>query len=393
MSTSVSEQGRELIAAWTEIERGKARWVMKLAEFDASGAWREDGHATCMSWIVDRCEVSRTSAKDKLRIAHELTRRHMLRAAFIDGLAYSKVRALVRLDGLDHERDATFVEHAKRDSVRVLEDRVRNWNYYNGQDKKPTSLDDHYGIVRQRGFSGGLGRVVIEAPDDMLDRMFAIVDAYGDHLFHAANGVGEDTLCPRPQAVDNSDGEHRRAPGAQRLDWLFDLVEERALADPRAIDPYKATVGVTIQYEDLINASGPGLSSQGTWLTGEAVRRLCCDAGIHRIVVKGESEILDFGREERLYNRVLRRAIRFRHAHMCAVRGCGRRITQIHHIHWWEEGGETSIDNGLPLCSFHHHLVHEGGWTVAWNASTGVTRLEGPKGQILETTTTFRRAA
>jgi hypothetical protein len=391
MSTSVSEQGRELIAAWVQLDRGEAEWVLKLADFDRSGVWKEDGHATCMSWLVDRCEMSRTSAKEKLRVSHELQRRPVVRAAFVEGLAYSKVRVLVRLDRIDHARDERFVGHAKNDPVHVLENRVQNWNYYNSQDKKPTSLDDHYGMYRQRGVLGGLGKLVIEAPDDMLDEFDAVIDAYGDYLFRNSP-TDEDALRPHPQAVDNSD-ELRRAPGAKRLDWLFDLMKERALANPDKIDPYNATVGVTIQYEDLINASGPGLSSQGTWLTGEAVRRMCCDAGIHRIVVKGESEILDFGREQRLFNRVMRRAIRFRHAHVCAVRGCCRRITQIHHLKWWENDGETCIENGIPLCSYHHQLVHEGGWTVAWNPTTGLTRLEGPKGQILETTATFRLAA
>ncbi|MEY2417408.1 MAG: hypothetical protein QOG90_88 [Actinomycetota bacterium] len=390
MSTSVTEQGRELIAAWTQIDRGVAEWVLKLAEFDASGVWAEDGYGSCATWLVAQCQISRSSAFEKLKVSHVLTRRHVVRAAFEAGLQWSKVRVLARPDGVDDERDEVFVEQAKADSVRVLEQRVETWNYYNNQDKKPTNLDDHYGIVRQRGFGGGLGKVVIEAPDDMLDRFFSVIDAYGDYLFRNH----ESTVWTHPQAVDNSDDEEpKRAPGAKRLDWLFDLMEERALVDPQKIDPYKAAVGVTIQYENLINASGPGLSSQGTWLTGEAVRRMCCDAGIHRIVVKGESEILDFGHEERLFNRVLRRAIRFRHMHQCAVRGCGRRITHTHHMKWWEHGGDTCIDNGIPLCSYHHHLVHEGGWTVAWNPTTGVTRLDGPKGQVLETTTTFRLAA
>jgi hypothetical protein len=392
MSTSVSEQGREMIAAWTQIDRGVAEWVLKLADFEQSGVWEQDGFGSCATWLVAQCGLSRSDAFEKLKVAHELTRRHVVRAAFEDGLAYTRVRVLVRLRGVDHARDEEFVEHAKNDSVRVLEERVNSWNEYADEDDKPSNLDDHYGVVRQRGFGGGLGKVVMEMPDDMIDRMFAIVDAYGDHLFHnPKRGDESPRTWTDPQGVDNSGPW--RSGSAKRLDLLLDLLEECVLAEPGKIDPYKAAVGVTIQYEDLIKASGPGLSSQGTWLTGEAVRRMCCDAGIHRIVVKGESEILDLGREERLFNRVLRRAIRFRHGHVCAVRGCGRRITQIHHIQWWENDGETCIDNGVPLCNYHHHLVHEGGWTVAWNPTTGVTRLEGPKGQILETTTTFRRAA
>jgi hypothetical protein len=35
---------------------------------------------------------------------------------------------------------------------------------------------------------------------------------------------------------------------------------------------------------------------------------------------------------------------------------------EIHHIHWYERGGPTDISNLIPLCSRHHHLVHDLGW-------------------------------
>ena len=82
-----------------------------------------------------------------------------------------------------------------------------------------------------------------------------------------------------------------------------------------------------------------------------------------------------------------------RHGYRCCAQGCRRRITQIHHLHWWEDGGVTSIDNGVPLCSYHHHLVHEGGWTISYNPYTGITRLEGPQGQVLETQVDVGRRA
>jgi hypothetical protein len=33
-------------------------------------------------------------------------------------------------------------------------------------------------------------------------------------------------------------------------------------------------------------------------------------------------------------------------------------------VQHWADGGETSLDNLLLLCSHHHTLIHEGGFTV-----------------------------
>ena len=40
------------------------------------------------------------------------------------------------------------------------------------------------------------------------------------------------------------------------------------------------------------------------------------------------------------------------------------RYCQPHHVHWWRRQGLTDLDNLLPLCSRHHHCVHEGGWVL-----------------------------
>ncbi|MEA2506856.1 MAG: hypothetical protein QOH48_1474 [Actinomycetota bacterium] len=49
----------------------------------------------------------------------------------------------------------------------------------------------------------------------------------------------------------------------------------------------------------------------------------------------------------------------------CTFPGCGtRRFIAAHHIIHWAHGGATQLDNLVLLCSFHHKLVHEGGWRV-----------------------------
>jgi hypothetical protein len=36
----------------------------------------------------------------------------------------------------------------------------------------------------------------------------------------------------------------------------------------------------------------------------------------------------------------------------------------VHHIVFWEDGGETSLANCVLLCRRHHGFVHLRGWTV-----------------------------
>lgn len=40
------------------------------------------------------------------------------------------------------------------------------------------------------------------------------------------------------------------------------------------------------------------------------------------------------------------------------------RFVDGHHIVHWADGGETSLDNLVSLCRFHHRLVHEGGYHI-----------------------------
>lgn len=35
-----------------------------------------------------------------------------------------------------------------------------------------------------------------------------------------------------------------------------------------------------------------------------------------------------------------------------------------HHVHFGEDGGPTDLHNLLPLCSVHHHRVHDCSWKL-----------------------------
>ena len=95
----------------------------------------------------------------------------------------------------------------------------------------------------------------------------------------------------------------------------------------------------------------------------ETVRRWACVGGVTPVVVGAGGVRLFLGRETRLANRAQRRALRVLYR-TCTLCDTAFEHCQIHHVHWFEHGGRTDIDDLLPLCNRHHHLVHEGGWQL-----------------------------
>ena len=41
-----------------------------------------------------------------------------------------------------------------------------------------------------------------------------------------------------------------------------------------------------------------------------------------------------------------------------------QRFLNCHHVEHWSNGGETSLNNLMLLCTRHHALVHEGGFRI-----------------------------
>ena len=103
----------------------------------------------------------------------------------------------------------------------------------------------------------------------------------------------------------------------------------------------------------------------GTPIPPVTARRLACNARILPVVLNGDSVPIDVGRERRLANRAQRRALRAMYR-TCAFHGCDTRFDrcEIHHLVEWDNLGDTDLHNLLPLCSHHHHLIHEGGWQL-----------------------------
>ncbi|HWD82228.1 MAG TPA: DUF222 domain-containing protein [Kribbella sp.] len=136
----------------------------------------------------------------------------------------------------------------------------------------------------------------------------------------------------------------------------------------------KPHITVTIDLEDLKQATGTGALVYGDFLSAAAVRRLACDAGVIPLVLGSDSEPLDIGTEARFVTRAIRQALNNRDKG-CIACGAPPAICEAHHVIHWADGGPTALDNLALLCKRDHINLHQGRITISFhNGHPTVTR-------------------
>ncbi len=170
------------------------------------------------------------------------------------------------------------------------------------------------------------------------------------------------------------------SPCARRADGLRHMAEQflahRSASAGAGSDRYQ--VVVHIAHDALGDAAaaapddtprcgrplGGAELEHGREIAIETARRLACGGSLVGLVEDDDGEPLNIGRKTRAVPPAIQRALRSRDRG-CRFPGCDRtRFTHAHHIRHWADGGETSLNNLVTLCSHHHHMVHEGGYGV-----------------------------
>ena len=168
--------------------------------------------------------------------------------------------------------------------------------------------------------------------------------------------------------ADADEGADPRTLAQLRSDAAVDVFRHVAGCDRTALDGVPpVTVLVRIGLNELRSGVGTGeIDGIASPVSAGTVRRMAADAGIIPVVLGADSEVLDLGRTRRLFSTAQRRALAERDGG-CAWPGCPHppSYTEAHHIRWWNaHGGPTDLDNGILLCSSHHHRVHDDGWQI-----------------------------
>jgi hypothetical protein len=190
-------------------------------------------------------------------------------------------------------------------------------------------------------------------------------------MFHISGVLDREAGAALKSAIDGVSKrrgqDDSRTPKQRRVDALTEIVhhamDEGKLPQHNGVRPH---VTVTTTLEGLKGELGAAASElePGIAISSKTVQRLACDGTLSR-VLKADSLPIDVGRATRAISPAQRRALKA-HYRGCCGPGCDRPInwTTPHHIEFWSRGGPTDLPKLLPLCYYHHRLVHEGGWQV-----------------------------
>jgi len=128
-----------------------------------------------------------------------------------------------------------------------------------------------------------------------------------------------------------------------------------------------ATVNVVISAKDFTTGRGVG------WIDGieqpvsaKTVREIACGAGFTPIILADNGAVIATGKRQRFFSAKQRKTLAVRDGCQCAWPGCKAppEWLEAHHVIPWEEGGPTTVENGILICDGHHNIVHTSGFIL-----------------------------
>jgi len=207
----------------------------------------------------------------------------------------------------------------------------------------------------------GMVRLVWDMPPETAGLVRAGIDALVGEQLRAARDQVPSSLADTGVAdIDDRTLPQRRADAAE------ELLRHAISCDRPGGDRPVVTMVVRMTLDQLLDGLGAAqIDGIDARISATRARLLAADASIIPAVLGGAGEVLDLGRARRLFSPAQRQALAEQYRG-CAFAGCGHPpgYTEAHHLQWWSRGGPTDLSNGIPLCSFHHHRIHDDGWEI-----------------------------
>ncbi|MGP4032858.1 DUF222 domain-containing protein [Pseudarthrobacter sp. 1C304] len=398
LGTPAAVEDSGAVAAQAGSDAGTVAGAAVSVNAGAAAAVVDDGYRNTTEFLRARLRISAPEARRRLALAGELLPRQgftgevlpavrgELGAAVASGEVGSRSATIITLalDRVRHVCDEEAVDRMEHALTRVAAENdqdflarmARKWVDALDQDGAEPSEE----LLRQlqgafiRKPRHGLHHLEIFATAEQAEQLLTVMNTGTNPRTSTGSGEG-------------SDGGNAAGPGVpldlrtrpQRLlDGLVGACKVALAAGGLpATGGLRPQVMVTIDYQDLLarlnsqDMSNTGNTrNTGTMLftgpvTASTARKIACDADVIPVLLGGNGRILDIGRTSRIFPPHIRKALTARDQG-CAFPACTIPATwcEAHHITYWSRGGTTGTDNGVMLCSHHHHLIHKEQWTI-----------------------------
>jgi Domain of unknown function (DUF222) len=331
---------------------------------DQAEAWRASGATSMEAWLAAETKASRRSAREQARLAAILAAAPAVASKMADGsLSVDNVHLLGAV--VDHPgfaADADLLVGLASGSPRETRRGLELWQATVDSGSEAEREETLRSKRHLRFTPNGAGMFDVSGslmPDDVAHIRTAL-----EHIAGAA--YADETGRPHHTRIADACVE------------LCQAYNSGTVAGGRE----RPKVIMVVPFETVVERAGARGIIIGVDLTvsGETVRRMCCDAELNRIVTRGPSTILDYGTTTRIASDAQYHALVARDGG-CRWPGCDRPPgwTEVHHIdEVIRDDGPTNLANLALFCTTHHHLLHTPNWHLVGDAhNLTITKPDG----------------
>jgi len=343
---SIDELDAAICRLASRIHAFNYQLLVLVREFDDRMGWAKWSFPSCVEWLSWRCGISLATAREKVRTAQALRDLPEISLAFSEGkLSYTKVRELSRVAAIYGEEPLLrYALGATAPQVAERCRQVRNAHPDSVQDARRTWQSRALSVYRNEG--RGTLCLRVELPLDLGEVVMRAIE----------RALEQEEIADGAAERSSSDFQSQQADALVTVAKTYLDGGTTSGTDSSAADRYQ----VVLHVDEAALHGGAGRADAPL----ETVKRLACDASIVVVTEDERGTPLTISRKQRNVSTPVRRALWARDRH-CTFPGCHRtRFVEAHHVHHWVEGGETTAANLVLLCSFHHRLLHEGGYRI-----------------------------
>jgi len=391
----------ELVAVVDEVEsRGRQIDAMRVRvagelaersrrELGSESLARRHGHQSGCLLLERLARISASEASRRIRLAGDTAPRVSLvgevlparfdlvaRALDAGELGMDSALAIVRCLGAAQRRASVealiaveefLVEEAQVLSADLVAVQARVWR---------EALDPNGAEPRERELREQRSFVIGRERADGLTPFFGLADPISAAQLRTWTG-GRTAPDQKPRFLDSDDPAYDSSdPGVsdprtreqRSFDVMMGLLQAGVRADALISTPLNSAANVMVVVRDNVLNTGVGsawLSDVTEPISAASAGVLACEAGIQKVLVGPLGQPLALGRRERYFSSAQRKVLAVRDGG-CAWPECTAppAWTHAHHVIPWSHDGPTDVENGVLLCAFHHHLVHEGEFEI-----------------------------